>query len=430
VLYDKPVRELLAECVQQLSEPFTRAEIFAWFRTHYPSVQPGTLSTQLAALTVGANPASVPGLAGCRPLVRRVARGLYVRAESSTLVDAPSARVAGNVTSLDSAVADVILVGCVKSKVARAMPARDLYTSTLFARRRSYAEASGRPWYILSSRWGLVTPDEVIAPYEMYLAEQSATYRRAWGAFVAAQLQLSLGSLSGRVVEVHAGDTYVAAVRAPLESDGATVVDPVDARSMGETLAWYGDRIPEPPRAVPSLVEQALARLLERDEAIPSRDLERFSSTQLGSRGLYAWWVDDEGSRHLALGLGLPVHAGLIYAGQAGATRWPSGRASSNTLKTRLLDMHLGGRAEFSTFRRTLAACLQEPLGLAHEDDERLSRWMRDHLAVTVWPTADGGQLGAIEDQVLSALDPPLNLRGMPETPVRTRLRDLRRRRS
>jgi hypothetical protein len=48
--------------------------------------------------------------------------------------------------------------------------------------------------------------------------------------------------------------------------------------------------------------------------------------------GLYSWWVDAAGAADLSRGLQLPVHAGLIYAGLAGATRWPSGNHSTNTL--------------------------------------------------------------------------------------------------
>lgn len=113
----------------------------------------------------------------------------------------------------------------------------------MFARRRRYADAVGRPWYVLSARLGLVGPDEVIAPYDLHLAAQPASYRTAWGLFVVEQLRLQRDRLAGLVVEVHAGDASVSAVRRPLEAAGAVVLDPVNARSMGETLAWYDERL-------------------------------------------------------------------------------------------------------------------------------------------------------------------------------------------
>jgi hypothetical protein len=145
------------------------------------------------------------------------------------------------------------------------------------------------------------------------------------------------------------------------------------------------------------------------------------------SAGLYSWWVGAEGAADLSRGLGHPLAAGLIYAGQAGATRWPSGRRSANTLWGRIRGMHLGGTAEFSTFRRTLAAILRRVLDLEGEDDPRLSVWINARLRVVAVAVSDADRLGATEAAVLGILDPPLNLRGRPPTPIRTRLADLRR---
>lgn len=60
--------------------------------------------------------------------------------------------------------ADVILVGCVRTKNAVASSASELFSSPLFAGRRRYAVASGRRWYILSAKFGLLAPDDVIGP--------------------------------------------------------------------------------------------------------------------------------------------------------------------------------------------------------------------------------------------------------------------------
>jgi hypothetical protein len=92
--------------------------------------------------------------------------------------------------------------------------------------------------------------------------------------------------------------------------------------------------------------------------------------------------------------------------------------------------MHLGGAAEFSTFRRTLAAILRPVLGLDGEDDPRLSAWINARLRVIAVAVPNADHLGDIETAVLGILDPPLNLRGRPPTPIRVRLADLRRDRS
>lgn len=91
------------------------------------------------------------------------------------------------------------------------------------------------------------------------------------------------------------------------------------------------------------------------------------------------------------------VAAGLIYAGQAGATRWPSGKRPGSTLWSRITGMHLAVAAEFSTFRRTLAAILNPLLAMSGEDDPQLSAWMSAHLRVIAVPVPDPDQLGRIE---------------------------------
>ncbi len=225
---------------------------------------------------------------------------------------------------------------------------------------------------------------------------------------------------------------------------------------MGATIAWYAAAAeptdhrmdnadlgaidstadPAPPRtgagpppttaAAPAVVADLVAHLTDPARRLSPAALVRTDPARLASPGLYAWWVDTEGATDLSAGAALGIGPGLAYAGLAGATRWPSGRRSTNTLWSRLTGMHLGNRAKFSTFRRTLAALLREPLALTSEDDPRLSDWIARHLAVSPIVVQDADALGRLETAVLHQLDPPLNLRGMPPTPLRTRISTLR----
>jgi hypothetical protein len=155
----------------------------------------------------------------------------------------------------------------------------------------------------------------------------------------------------------------------------------------------------------------------------------------LDEPGLYSWWVDGSGAAQLSSGVGHQLGAGRIYAGQTGATKWPSGRLGMMTLRQRLGGNHLGGSIRGSTFRRTLGACLLEAIGLsiaapgklARASETELSAWMRGHLHVAIHAFPNRDALGALEHRVLAALDPPLNLEGMPSTAVRQRVSELRR---
>ncbi len=149
--------------------------------------------------------------------------------------------------------------------------------------------------------------------------------------------------------------------------------------------------------------------------------------TGLKVPGLYSWWADEQAATDLSSGLGHTIQPGMIYAGLAGATRWPSGKRSSNTLWSRIAGMHLGKRHEFSTFRRTLGAVQAHRQNSETVDEQALTQWMMAHLRVLAAPYEDADTLGRLETEVLRLLDPPLNLQGMPSTPVRRRLTELRR---
>ncbi len=134
----------------------------------------------------------------------------------------------------------VILVGCVARKAPSSRPARELYASELFRRRRKYAEAKGQPWFILSAKHGLVHPDDVIAPYNETLDRLSPSALQGWGNSVAEALNRRLGSLESVAFEIHAGRRYVQSLAPRLLAQGASVQLPLEGLRIGKQLQWYG----------------------------------------------------------------------------------------------------------------------------------------------------------------------------------------------
>ena len=256
------VWSMLEECVGQLDEPFRRSEIIGWFRRHHPDVKESTLAAHIQAATANAANRAQNNPLGARPaLLRRVDQGVYVRAgqPGEPAVDEGIRLSAAGPEAGQRAGADVILVGCVRTKNAVASAASELFASPLFAGRRRYAVASGLPWYILSAKFGLLAPDDVIGPYDVYLADQAPDYKRAWGEFVTAQLEQRERVLRGRTIEVHAGAAYVDPLRAPLAARGAMLVTPMAHLRQGEQLAWYhtsgaagGSSVRMPPASPPA----------------------------------------------------------------------------------------------------------------------------------------------------------------------------------
>lgn len=136
------------------------------------------------------------------------------------------------------------LVGCSAQKLARPVPARELYCSTLFRKSLAYAESRCKHVYILSGRHHLVAPEAVLAPYEQRLGSKPAE-RRRWGTVVAGQLE----ARHGRDVDllILAGADYASALLwgvAPWWPSAWRdhVSQPLDKMQIGERLQWLNGK--------------------------------------------------------------------------------------------------------------------------------------------------------------------------------------------
>lgn len=145
---------------------------------------------------------------------------------------------------------DAVILGCVSKKRRGRAPAKDLYVSSMFQKRRRYAEASGLRWVIFSAEHGIVEPDTVLDWYDVALKNLAPAVRRAKGELAVGQLEQILGPLAGMTFEIHAGAPYREALTSPLAGRGASLVNPVGGLRFGEQLGWY-DRMaaaPDPSR--------------------------------------------------------------------------------------------------------------------------------------------------------------------------------------
>lgn len=172
--------------------------------------------------------------------------------------------------------------------------------------------------------------------------------------------------------------------------------------------------------------DEAASYLADPSHAVRPATLLVSREPRLQSAGLYAWWVDEAGAALLSQGVGHTVEAGLIYVGQAGATRWPSGKRSDSTLWERITKGHLGRRATRSTLRRVLGSLRASAHSAGQVNEEELTRWMHEHLKISAFPVEDRDELKKLETSVLLALDPPLNVDEMPPTALRVEAKRLR----
>lgn len=128
----------------------------------------------------------------------------------------------------------IALVSCVKTKLPYAARAEELYASALFRALRAYAGTHSDQWYILSAEHGVLSPEELVHPYEKTLLHMRSEERRHWATAVANQLELVLPPRC-RIVFL-AGQRYREHLEPLLRQRGHQVDVPFRGLRMGEQL--------------------------------------------------------------------------------------------------------------------------------------------------------------------------------------------------
>jgi hypothetical protein len=131
----------------------------------------------------------------------------------------------------------IFLFSCVSVKRTGPAPAKDLYISEWFRRARALVESTGCGWFILSARFGLVSPEDIIAPYEQTLNRMRVDDRRAWADSVRQQLGKALPA--GTHCVVLAGHRYREFLMQDLREQYSVEV-PMAGLRIGEQLRWLG----------------------------------------------------------------------------------------------------------------------------------------------------------------------------------------------
>ncbi|MBN2073605.1 MAG: hypothetical protein JW770_06650 [Actinobacteria bacterium] len=84
----------------------------------------------------------------------------------------------------------IVLISCVSQKLDHPAKAKDLYTSTLFRYNYRYAESlNPDKIFILSAKYGLLSPDDGIEPYNETLNTKSRNEIRKWAEKVLSDLK-------------------------------------------------------------------------------------------------------------------------------------------------------------------------------------------------------------------------------------------------
>jgi len=132
--------------------------------------------------------------------------------------------------------ANIGLISCVSKKANVPMQAKNLYTSDLFRKSKAYVESECDRWFILSAKYGLVEPEQIIHPYNETLNSKSSKEKLSWALSVFDKLKNNVNA-NDEIVFI-AGENYRKHLIPLLEQMGCTVTVPLKGLGIGKQLKW------------------------------------------------------------------------------------------------------------------------------------------------------------------------------------------------
>jgi hypothetical protein len=134
------------------------------------------------------------------------------------------------------------LVSCTKRKQVFPCKASEMYLpSNLFSKAYDYCKKNYNQVAILSAKYGLLSSDDPIKPYDLTLKNMRDVEVRAWSEKVFNQMQKRIDVEKISSVFFHAGDKYRKYLTPLLKDLGIKCETPLLALSIGKQLRWYNE---------------------------------------------------------------------------------------------------------------------------------------------------------------------------------------------
>lgn len=137
----------------------------------------------------------------------------------------------------------IYLVSCASEKQDFTCRADELYTSTLFTKSAAYAKKHADRWFILSAKYGLVFPEQIINPYDVTLRKKGVNEKKLWAGRVFEELQPYLSAKD--TVVFLAGQPYRQYLIDKIREMGCRVEVPMEGLRIGEQLQWLSKQLGE-----------------------------------------------------------------------------------------------------------------------------------------------------------------------------------------
>jgi cytoplasmic iron level regulating protein YaaA (DUF328/UPF0246 family) len=133
------------------------------------------------------------------------------------------------------------LISCTKLKKEYPCPAGEMYQeSQLFKKATLYiSQQDYDDWFILSAKYGFLTKDTIIEPYDLTLNKMISKERNEWANEVYEQMI----QMNPQQIDFYAGKKYREYLIPLLEKKGIICHVPLEGKGIGEQLGFYKEQL-------------------------------------------------------------------------------------------------------------------------------------------------------------------------------------------
>ena len=139
----------------------------------------------------------------------------------------------------------VAIITCGADKQNKKCKAKDMYKGSLFVASRKYVESVyGSNYCILSAKYNLLHPDDVIEPYDMFLGKFKKEEKQKWWNKTAQMLLEEYPE--NTEYEFFCGKDYIEGVLPILDEAGRKYNCYLNDLGMGYKIQWYQQHTKKP----------------------------------------------------------------------------------------------------------------------------------------------------------------------------------------
>ena len=296
----------------------------------------------------------------------------------------------------------IALISCSKEKKNYSCPAYELYSaSNLFSLSYQYAKKHADKIFILSAKYGLVSEDQIIPPYNQTLKDMSRQQQLDWASQVLKDLR-EVCSLTSDSFILLAGNTYCQDLLPHLQNHTL----PLDGLRMGERLA-------------------TLKKLLDGSTIGHTDSLCDRLHALFCPMPRYSW--DQISQVPFTNGIYILFEKGEQYHGMERIVRVGT-HTSQNRLKARLTDHFVKENHDGSIFRKNIGKAIlnayrdpylkiwtldtSRPENRCYLDakkntatEQRVTRYLRENFSFTVFQVSDPAERLRMEEAIIATLN-------------------------